>query len=55
MVDLWLVYSSDLKSIICKHFVIFHPIVKQGLLRSGTIKECTKYKDFHFLYSVSLI
>ncbi|KAF0744067.1 zinc finger MYM-type protein 1-like, partial [Aphis craccivora] len=33
---------------LCKHCVIFRPVVKRGLLGSFIVKEFTKYNDFHF-------
>lgn len=44
----WLVYSRHLKGGLCKHCVVFRPIVKRGLLGAFIVSEFTKYKDFHF-------
>ncbi|XP_060878228.1 zinc finger MYM-type protein 1-like [Metopolophium dirhodum] len=44
----WLVYSRHLKGGLCKHCVVFRPVVKRGLLGAFIVSEFTKYKDFHF-------
>ncbi|XP_060875233.1 uncharacterized protein LOC132948668 [Metopolophium dirhodum] len=44
----WLVYSRHLKGGLCKHCVVFRPVVKRGLLGALIVSEFTKYKDFHF-------
>jgi len=43
-----LVYSGYLKGGLCKHCVVFRPVVKRGLLGAFIVSEFTKYKDFHF-------
>ncbi|CAI6374671.1 unnamed protein product [Macrosiphum euphorbiae] len=44
----WLVYSRHLKGGLCKHCVVFRPVVKRGLLGTFIVSEFTKYKDFNF-------